>query len=171
MGDHLHEPRGTATDPKTALLDYLDFYRSVVAAKLDGLTDEQLDEPQFSSAWTMRQLVKHLVYMERRWLRWGFTAEQVPNPTGDCDADDHWLTGPEDTREALLAALAEGGARTRTIAERADLVDLGAIGGRFTGERKPPTLLWILLHVLQEYARHAGHLDIAREALDGTVGE
>jgi uncharacterized damage-inducible protein DinB len=171
MGDHLHEPRGTATDPKTALLDYLDFYRSVVAAKLDGLSDEQLDRSQFPSAWTPRQLVKHLVYMERRWLRWGFVAEQVSDPHGDSDADDRWQTGPDDTREALLAALTDGGARTRSIAERAALADLGAVGGRFTGDRTPPTLLWILLHVLQEYARHAGHLDIARESLDGAVGE
>jgi uncharacterized damage-inducible protein DinB len=171
MGGHLHEPPGNATDPKAALLDYLDFYRSVVAAKLDGLTDEQLDRPQFVSTWTPRQLIKHLVYMERRWLRWGFMAEQIPDPAGDCDAGDHWQTGPADSREALVAALAEGGSRTRSIAEYAELTDRGAVGGRFTGEGPPPTLLWILLHVLQEYARHAGHLDVAREELDGTVGE
>ena len=171
MSGHLHEPHGNAADPKAALLDYLDFYRSVVAAKLDGLTDEQLDEARFVSAWTPRQLIKHLVFMERRWLRWGFMAEQIPDPAGDCDADDHWQTGPGDGREALLAALADGGSRTRSIVEQAELTDRGAVGGRFTGERPPPTLLWILLHVLQEYARHAGQLDVAREELDGTVGE
>jgi Protein of unknown function (DUF664) len=95
----------------------------------------------------------------------------VPDPAGDCDADDHWQTGPDDTQEALLAALTDGGSRTRKIVEQAELTDLGALGGRFTGDRTPPTLLWILLHVLQEYARHAGHLDISRESLDGSVGE
>lgn len=170
MGGHLHEPARGPTDPKAALLDYLDYYRSVVAAKIDGLTDEQLDEPQFPSAWTPRQLIKHLVYMERRWLRWGFIAEQVPDPMGDQDDAHCWHTAPEDTRDALLAALTEGGAWTRTIVDQADLADNGAVGGRFTAS-PTPTLLWILLHVLQEYARHAGHLDIAREVLDGTVGE
>jgi uncharacterized damage-inducible protein DinB len=170
MGNHLHEPRGDAADPKAALVDYLDFYRSVVAAKLDGLTDAQLDDAQFASGWTPRQLVKHLVYMERRWLRWGFMAEQVPDPWGDSDGEA-WQTGPADNRDTLLSALAESGARTRSIAEQAQLADVGAVGGRFTGERTPPTLLWILLHVLQEYARHAGHLDIAREQIDGSVGE
>jgi uncharacterized damage-inducible protein DinB len=170
MGNHLHEPRGDAADPKAALLDYLDFYRSVVAAKLDGLADAQLDDAQFASGWTPRQLVKHLVYMERRWLRWGFLAEQVPDPWGDSDGEA-WQTGPADSRDTLLSALAEGGTRTRSIAEQAQLADVGAVGGRFTGERTPPTLLWILLHVLQEYARHAGHLDIAREQIDGSVGE
>jgi Protein of unknown function (DUF664) len=45
------------------------------------------------------------------------------------------------------------------------------VGGRFADGDRRPTLAWVLFHVLQEYARHAGHLDIARELLDGTTGE
>jgi uncharacterized damage-inducible protein DinB len=170
MRGHLHEPARQATDPKSLLLDYLDYYRSAIAAKLAGLTDEQLDAPRFASGWTPRQLLKHLIYMERRWLRWGFRAEPVPDPTGDGDASGHWRTGPEDTLAALLTALADGGQATRAIVEDAELADAGAVGGRFTDE-PTPTLPWILLHVLQEYARHAGHLDIAREESDGSRGE
>ena len=69
------------------------------------------------------------------------------------------------------AALRAGGERTRVIASAAALSDLGKLGGRFSAENPPPTLAWILHHVLQEYARHVGHLDIARELIDGAVGE
>jgi hypothetical protein len=53
------------------------------------------------------------------------------------------------------------------------LSDVGAVGGRFTdnGTRPWPTLAWVLVYVLQEYSRHAGHLDVARELIDGTTGE
>jgi hypothetical protein len=64
-----------------------------------------------------------------------------------------------------------GGARTRTIAAGAELSDLAAVGGRFADGDRRPTLAWVLFHILQEYARHAGHLDIARELLDGATGE
>lgn len=86
---------------------FLDYYRSVIARKIGGLTEAELRTSRLPSGWTPLELLKHLVYMERRWLRWGFLAE----------------------------------------------------------------LAWILVYVLQEYARHAGHLDVARELADGTTGE
>jgi hypothetical protein len=66
-----------------------------------------------------------------------------------------------------------GGEQTRAIASAAELSDTSAVGGRFTDHdtRPPPTLAWILAYVLQEYSRHAGHLDVARELIDGTTGE
>lgn len=70
-----------------------------------------------------------------------------------------------------MNALHEGGRRTRAIVEVSDLAQLGATGGRFAADRPPPTLAFILFHVLQEYARHTGHLDVARELADGLVGE
>ena len=65
------------------------------------------------------------------------------------------------------------GARTRVIAAGAGLADIAAAGGRFSEDdsRPRPTLAWILVYVLQEYTRHAGHLDIARELADGATGE
>ncbi|MHB1473276.1 MAG: mycothiol transferase, partial [Dermatophilaceae bacterium] len=61
--------------------------------------------------------------------------------------------------------------RTRQIVEAAELTDVAAVGGRFAAGTNPPSLLWILFHVLQEYARHTGHIDIVRELADGAVGE
>jgi len=164
-------PAGALSNPKELLLAYLDFYRSVIARKLDGLSDAELRASRLPSGWTLREMLKHLVYMERRWLRWGFVAEQVPAPWGDDDATGRWHVGPEETATELIAAMHAGGVRTRAIAAETDLSDVAAIGGRFPEDALRPTLAWTLFHVLQEYARHAGHLDIARELVDGATGE
>jgi uncharacterized damage-inducible protein DinB len=158
-------------DPKELLLGFLDFYRSVIARKVDGLTEAQLRSSRLPSGWTPLELLNHLVHIEARWVRWGFAAEQLPDPWGDQDESGRWRVGPEDTAAELLAAMDAGGARTRAIAADAELADVAAAGGRFADGDRRPTLAWVLFHVLQEYARHAGHLDIARELLDGATGE
>jgi hypothetical protein len=67
--------------------------------------------------------------------------------------------------------LADAAARTRRIVETHELTDISRLTGRFRSEESAPQLHWILLHLLQEYARHVGHLDIARELVDGRTGE
>lgn len=167
----LPEPDHDLSDPTELFLGYLDFYRSAVARKVTGLSDAELRTSRLPSGWTPIELVKHLVYMERRWLRWGFAAEPVDDPWGDWGVHDRWQVGADESLTDLVAMLDEGGVATRSIVEAAELPQHGAVGGRFSGEKPPPTLAWILFHVLQEYARHAGHLDIARELADGAVGE
>jgi hypothetical protein len=61
--------------------------------------------------------------------------------------------------------------RTREIVEAHELTERAVVGGRFADEESAPQLQWILLHLIQEYARHTGHLDIARELIDGRTGE
>jgi uncharacterized damage-inducible protein DinB len=165
-----HKPDKGLTDPKELLLAYLDYFRSVIARKLAGLSEQELRRSRLPSGWTPLELLKHLVYMERRWLRWGFRAEPVPEPWGD-ERDDRWHVGPDETLAGLVAAMHDGGRRTREIVTHAELSDLAAVGGRFSERNPPPSLAWILVHVLEEYARHAGHLDIARELADGATGE
>ncbi|AYY12452.1 DinB family protein [Actinobacteria bacterium YIM 96077] len=169
--DDLAEPSHQLSDPQELLLGYLDYYRSAVARKLHGLPEAELRTSRLPSGWTPLQLVNHLLYMERRWLRWGFVAEHVDAPWGDIDEDDRWYVSPDATAAELVARLDEAGERTRAIAEAADLDDLAALGGRFQTDADRPTLAWTLFHVLQEYARHAGHLDVARELADGQLGE
>src|SRR6266540_2074963 len=173
MTETAHRPGWEIDDPAEVILGLLDFYRDVVAAKLDGLSEEELRGSRLPSGWSPIELLKHLVYMEQRWLVWGFTAEQIAAPWGDQGPDERWHAGPDDTVADLVERLRAGGRRTREIVAEAALTDRGAIGGRFTGERDPasPALSWILLAVLQEYARHAGHLDIVRELADGRTGE
>jgi len=169
----VHKPGRELSDPKELLLGFLDYYRSVIARKIEGLSDQDLRTSRLPSGWAPLELVKHLVFMEQRWLRWGFRAEQVPDPHGDTDQAGRWRAGPGESAAALIATLLATGERTRAIVAEAELADVSASGGRFTEDeaRPRPTLAWILAYVLQEYARHAGHLDIARELIDGATGE
>lgn len=172
-------------DHRAMLCDYLDFYRQVVTEKLTGLEDADLRRTRLPSGWTPIELLGHLIFMERRWLVWGFAGEPIEAPWGDHagnDPDGPWIDASAPTEasgeagggaglDALLAALEAGGRRTRDLVMSADLADHAATGGRFPTAADAPTLAWILLHVLQEYARHAGHLDVVRELVDGVTGE
>jgi len=158
-------------DRAQVLLGYLDFYRSTVVEKVEGLGERDLRASILPSGWSPIELVKHLVFMERRWLVWGFLAEPVEDPWGDDGPGEHWQVAKDESAATLVEALLAGGSRTRAIVESAALTDVAARGGRFPPDAEAPTLERILLHVLQEYARHAGHLDVVRELLDGRVGE
>ncbi|MFF0338766.1 DinB family protein [Kribbella sp. NPDC004875] len=153
-------------------LQYLDRYRGIIESKLTGLPEADLRTSRLPSGWTPLELLKHLIFMERRWLRWGFTAEQVAHPWGDSadNPDGPWTLEPGDTLAGLVAQLHAGGEFTRQVVSGADPAAIAAAGGRF-GTDDRPTLNWILFHVLEEYARHAGHLDVARELADGATGE
>ncbi|HLJ65870.1 MAG TPA: DinB family protein [Chloroflexota bacterium] len=165
------EPPPTLSDPRELLLGFLDCYREVIARKLSGLPEGELRRSRLPSGWTPLGLVKHLVYMERRWVQWGFRGEAVEDPWGDQRPVGTWHVEPDETAQELIAALQAEGTRTRAIVEPASLENRAASGGRFNPADEHPTLGWILFHVLQEYVRHAGHLDIARELADGSTGE
>jgi Protein of unknown function (DUF664) len=171
VSEKIHKPSRELSDAKQLLLGYLDYYRSVIGRKVDGLPESELRSSRLPSGWTSLELVKHLTYMERRWFCWGFLAEQLPDPLGDEDNSGRWHVDDSETPGELLKALYAGGARTRAIVEGAHLADRAAVGGRFSTGDQRPTLAWTLVYVLQEYARHAGHLDAARELFDGVVGE
>ena len=94
--------QGVTTGPPTA------GRRSAVIRKIDGLPDEDLRTSRLPSGWTPLELVKHLVYMEKRWFQWGFAAEQIPAPWGYQDADGRWRVGPQETVADLVAAFVDG---------------------------------------------------------------
>lgn len=164
-------PTDEVGDLRGRFLDYLDYFRATVGDKLDGLDDAELHAVRLPSDWAPLELVTHLIHMEQRWIRWGFAAEQIDEPWGDHDEHGRWYVRPHESLSDLLAALHATGERTRTIVEDAELDDRAGLGGRFAHGTHPPTLAGILFHVLQEYARHVGHLDIVCELADGTVGE
>ena len=169
---NLPEPGPGIVDPAARFLDYLDYFRAEVSRKVSDLDDRRLHESLLPSGWTPIQLVAHLVHMERRWFVWGFLAEPVDDPWGDHRdgaASGAWAT--DGTLDDLLAAMDDGGRRTTEIVTSHDLMEHAATGGRFPDGEPAPTLLSILFHVVQEYARHMGHLDVVRELIDGTTGE
>jgi uncharacterized damage-inducible protein DinB len=168
----LPKPGPDVTDPAAKFLEYLDYYRAEVRRKVVDLDDSALHESRLPSGWSPIELISHLVHMEQRWFVWGFLGEPVGEPWGDnVDGVASGVWATNHTLDDLLAALAEGGRRTTEIVAAHDLHDHAATGGRFPEGEPTPTLLAILFHVMQEYARHVGHVDIVRELIDGETGE
>ena len=163
------EPTIPIASRSEVFLGYLDYFRSVLLDKLDGLSDTDLRGSRLPSGWTPIELLKHLTYVELRWLVWGFEGRDVDDPWGD-GREDRWYVAPEQSLSDLVAALQAQAAVSRAVIETHDLADIGQPGERWDGG-DPPSLERILFHLLQEYARHVGHLDIVRELVDGRVGE
>ncbi|MDH6460719.1 putative damage-inducible protein DinB [Micromonospora sp. A200] len=165
----LDGPGNHVDDPRELLVGYLDWYREALARKTAGLSEEQLRGPVDGLGWAPLGLVRHLGWVERRWIRWGFAAEQVaPCPPGEDDAE--WRVDALSTEQVWRAYRAEV-AHTRRIVARVPLSRRAALGGRFHAAADAPSLGRILFHLLQEYARHLGQLDVARQLLDGVTGE
>ena len=170
-----HEPSRTLQDPKELLVGQIAGYRRTLFDKLAGLDDRQLRARLVPSGWSPVELANHLFFMERRWIEWGFEAQPVEDPDGDTDENDQWRIGDDtggDARALVdrwVTVADELAARLDRVAAKNQLETRAGIGGRFS--KDPPTLGWILLHVLQEYARHLGQLDIVRELIDNSTGE
>ena len=162
-------PTAPADSRADVLLRYLDYFRSVVLGKIDGLSEPQLRSSILPSRWTPLELVKHLTFVEQRWLEWGFEGRPVAAPWGD-RRDDRWYVADRESVTQVTDALRRRGELTTEIVRRHTLDEVGAPSPRWDGA-EPATLERCLLHLVQEYARHAGHLDIVRELLDGATGE
>jgi uncharacterized damage-inducible protein DinB len=161
------EPAPGLGGEREHLAAFLDFYRATVVAKCRSLGPTALRESRVPTGWTPLELLDHLAHMERRWVVWGFLAEPVPDPWGD--GEERWHTGRD--LDAVVAMLDDVAARTAAVLATTPLEAPAATGGRFATADEAPDLRWICFHVLQEYARHAGHLDVAVEIAGGHVGE
>jgi uncharacterized damage-inducible protein DinB len=162
------EPTTPADDRAEVLLGYLDWFRSELAVRVTALPEGARRVSRLPSGWTPLELVRHLTFVELRWLEWGFAGRTVPDPWGD-RREGRWYVGPDDTAATLLADLEARAARSREIVRSADLADVGRPGPRWDGA-PPATLERILLHLVQEYARHLGHLDVVSELAGGPTG-
>ena len=154
---------------------YLDWVRAELFDGVASLSYDDQRTPRVASGWTPLELLSHVLHMEQRWFVWGFLGEQVDEPWGDWNTDEPWLADDVDatrpaarwqvdddtTVEQLADRLDAVGDRTRAVLRDFPLSATASPGGRFAAD--PPTLEWICFHVLAEYARHAGHLDIAVE--------
>jgi uncharacterized damage-inducible protein DinB len=162
------EPSADTAEPAELFGRYLTYYRETVIRKAQALPLEELRSSRVASGWTPLELLNHLAHMERRWFVWGFLAEDVDEPWGD-SRDHRWHVADDLTVQLAAERLHEVGRRTDEVLVKHGLDETGAAGGRFGAS--PPTLAWICFHVLQEYARHAGHLDVAVELAGGPTGE
>lgn len=169
MQRHDPTPEG---DERELLLQYLDYHRATLLIKCEGLDAQQLAQRIPSSELTLGGLLKHLAFVEDSWLHSDFLDADLPEPwlsaPGDDDRDWEFHTAASDTPEALRELYLAAIERTSRIVNGAQLGQLAARPNK-RGERV--SLRWILLHLIEETARHNGHADLLREAIDGQTGE
>jgi hypothetical protein len=154
-------------DERRALDTWLDHHRQTILWKLEGLDDEQLRSPMVPSGLTLLGLVKHLWANEHGWFVHGFAGTGEPllfEDPKDPDLDFH--VQPSETTEEIVTGYARACERSREIVARAASLD-----ETYEHPRRGPTdLRWIMLHMIEETARHNGHADIIREMIDGATG-
>ncbi len=153
---------------------WLDFHRHTLKQKAEGLSQEQLAQTLGPSTLTLGGLLKHMALVEDNWFSVVLLGNEDAEPwVGvDWDGDPDWefRTAADDSPEVLFGLLDDAiAASDRILDEIGDNLDLVAKRERrHTGEAFD--LRWILLHMIEEYARHNGHADLIRESVDGATG-
>jgi uncharacterized damage-inducible protein DinB len=158
-----------ASSRTEVFLRYLAYFRDGVGRRVEAMNQDEARSSRVPSGWTPLELVVHLTFMERRWFVWGFEGEAVDDPFGD-EVDGRWVVPDGLGVTEVLAAWRRQAAVTDAVVQRHDLDEVGQPSERWGG-RPPATLERVLLHVVQEYARHLGHLDIVAELGGGVTGE
>ncbi|TXS56662.1 DinB family protein [Streptomyces sp. t39] len=153
---------------RETLRAYLDFHRATLAAKCEGLGDEELRRRSMPpSTLTLLGLVRHMAEVERAWFRRTIGGEDVPlvwSEEGDFQAA-YDASGA--TREEAFAAWQAEVGHARRIEADVESLDATVRAARWDDD---VSVRLVLLHVINEYARHNGHADFLREGVDGTVG-
>jgi len=148
---------------------FLDYHRETLMMKVAGLDSAQLATALPPSPMTLGGLVKHLALVEDSWLCDRFAGSPEPEPWASAPFDDDWdwefHSAVDEPMDDVLALYELACQRSRDAAEGHSLDDHAANASR------PFTLRFAYLHLIEETARHAGHIDILREYLDGATGE
>jgi hypothetical protein len=160
------EPSSLLAEPLELLFGYLDYFEDATIRKIGGLTEDQLRHSSVPSGWTPLGLIKHLAGTERFWIRHVFLGELIDFAD---DPASEWRVEASDSTESIIAFYRSERVHTRHVLAHIPAATPAKRSLR-PDDNSPPTLAWILFHLLQAAARHAGHLDIARELTDGTVG-
>ncbi|MGH9303448.1 MAG: DUF664 domain-containing protein [Acidimicrobiales bacterium] len=149
---------GGDPDERQLLLNWLDYLRGAVLRKVAGIDDEDARFRPGGQLIPLVGVVNHLTMVEWRWIDGGMLGQEVSR------SDEEFSPGEELTIEAAVAAYQERAAATNAAARSLSLDAPCRFG-------QGASLRWVLLHLLNETARHAGHADAVRELLDGTTGE
>lgn len=153
-------------DEKQTLTILLDFLRATAVNKVAGLNDEQANLRSVrSSELTAASLIKHLAGVERFWFSIDFAGLDVPWPWTDEDPHGSFQVTEGETLAEIVSAYQAECERSREVVASADLDD------RAKSDGMNFTLRYALAHMIEETARHCGHLDMIREAIDGQRGE
>ena len=153
---------------RDTLRAFLDYHRATLAMKCDGLTDQELRQQSMPpSTLSLLGLVRHMAELERTWFRRVFQDNDAPMLwSKETDFQAAYDASTSTRTEAFTAWEAET-ENSRRIERDAQSLDLLGHQPRWNED---VSLRMVMVHVLQEYARHNGHADLLREAIDGTVG-
>lgn len=158
------------------LLGFLECQRATLEWKCRGLSDDQLRVAVPPSSMTLGGVLKHLALVEDYWFTEVVGCESTPEPwaSEDTEEDWEWSSAAHDSGEYLRALWAERVERSRTVVEaRLSAAGEAALADTHSawGGRGRVSLRWVLVHMIEEYARHNGHADLIRESIDGETGE
>jgi hypothetical protein len=166
-------------DEVAILRGFLTYHRETLRLKCGGLTQEQLGRPLAPTDMTLGGMMKHLAVVESGWFEETFAGGSLMPPFDtvdwDADGDWEWHTAKDDTPDELFALFDEAVRRSDAVLDEAlapggvGLDGLSALEARDGAGRF--SLRWIVLHLIEEYARHNGHADLIRESIDGQTGE
>ena len=155
-----------AAPEKEMLAAYLDLHRATLKWKVDGLSEDDAKRPMTPSGTNLLGIVKHLAYVERWWFQDVFAGRDCEYPWTDDDPDADFRIEPGETIESIFALYDAECEEARRIVGAASLDDEAA-----RKKERGYILRRILVHMIEETARHNGHADILRELLDGKTGE
>jgi uncharacterized damage-inducible protein DinB len=163
-------------DELEALRAFLDYHRDTFRWKCAGLSQAQLAQPHPPSTMTLGGMMKHLALNEVGWFGGTLAGESYPPPFDgvdwDADPDWEWRTAADDSPEDLQALHDDCVRRADAAIDQALARDgLDTESARESSEGGAFSLRWILLHMIEEYARHNGQADLIRESIDGLTGE
>jgi uncharacterized damage-inducible protein DinB len=166
------------TDERSALREFLAYHQSAYFAVSYGLTDEQARSTPSVSALSVGGLVKHATAMQRTWMARVAAAPDLPpkdpRPFGEIASEfgEQHVMRPGETLAGLLEAFAAQNAASLRLVETADLdaeVPVPQDIPWFPKNQRAWSVRWVILHVINELARHSGHADIIRETIDGAT--
>jgi uncharacterized damage-inducible protein DinB len=156
----LPDPPSSAQE-KVMLSAFLDWARDALLRKVEGLDREALTRRLVVSDTTLLSVVKHLACVERRWFRMRFNGERLVD-----DRDSDFVILQSETGSDVISRYQYEVAQSRAIVDRSSLEDRAR-----DVDWQGFTLRWIMLHMVEETARHVGHVDILREQIDGARGK
>jgi uncharacterized damage-inducible protein DinB len=165
-----------AADETGTLLGFLDYQRATLDWKCSRLDAAALAATVGASSMTLGGLLKHLAYVEdhwcSRWLHGHAAAPPWDAVDWAADRDWDWHSAARDSPDQLRALWRDTVERSRALVGEA-LADggLDRLAERRWPDGRSPSLRWILVHLIEEYARHNGHADLLRESVDGSTGE
>ncbi|WP_026819039.1 DinB family protein [Arthrobacter castelli] len=166
-----HDPQ-PAVDERTTLQQFLDYQRETLLIKTEGLDRQQLNQQLPTSDLTLAGLLKHLAHVEDDWFHVKFLgrAELEPWASAPWDEDRDWEfhTASDDEPDTLRVLYRYACDRSRQAVDDVELDTLSAGRDR---DGHQWSLRWVMTHLVEETARHNGHADLLREAIDGTTGE